>query len=131
MSARCSWPKAAAVRRPSSRSMVRNAHSALSLDDSPRSFIIALWMRWMRMRAQRAPSPWPASTTCRSTAIIRSSLSSTALNETSFIRLAMSRAVRGVSVRATGLIWTSTVSRASLSRISGVSVGLPLKPPSQ
>ena len=60
--------------------------------------------------AQRAPSPLPASTTWRSTAIIRSSLSSTALNETSFIRLAISRAVRGGSGRSAGLIWTRKVS---------------------
>ena len=88
-------------------------------------------MRCIRIPAQRAPSPLPASTTWRSTAIIRSSFSSTALNETSFIRLAISRAVRGGSGRSTGLICTRKVSCDSHSRTSGVSVGLPLKPPSQ
>ena len=40
-------------------------------------------------------------------------------------RLAISRAVFGVSRRSTGLIWTSKVSWLSHSRTSGVIVGLP------
>ena len=53
---------------------------------------MSLAMRWMRMPAQCAPSPLPGSATCRSSAIMRSSFSSTALKETSFRRLRMSRA---------------------------------------
>jgi len=47
------------------------------------------------------------------------------------IRLAMARAVCGGRGRSTGLIWTRKVSVDRHSRISGVSVGLPLNPPSQ
>ena len=83
------------------------------------------------MPAQRAPSPDPASATWRSNAIIRSSFISVALKDTSFRRLRISAAVRGVLRRTTGLIWTSIVSCALLSRTSGVMVGLPAKPPSQ
>ena len=49
------------------------AHSALSFEDSPSRSMMSPWMRWMRIPAQRAPSPPPASTTWRSTAIMRSS----------------------------------------------------------
>jgi len=52
-------------------------------------------------------------------------LSSTALNETSFSRFRMSRAVRGVPERSIGLICTRMVSCEVHSRISGVMVGLP------
>jgi hypothetical protein len=65
--------------------------------------MVALEMRWMRILAQRAPSLLPGSETCRSTAIMRSSLSKVALKETSLTRLMMSRAERGVPGRSTGL----------------------------
>ena len=56
---------------------------------------------------------------------MRNSFKSTALKETSFSRLRMSRAVRGVPGRSTGLIWTRIVSLDAHSRTKGVMVGLP------
>ena len=79
----------------------------------------------MRMPAHCAPSLFPASATCRSKAIMRSSFSSTELNETSFRRLRISRAERGGVGRSIGLICTRMVSREVHSRTSGVMVGLP------
>ena len=82
-------------------------------------------MRWMRILAHSAPSPVPGSATCRSSAIMRSSFSSGALNATSFRRLWISRAVFGVPGRSIGLICTRIVSCDAHSRTSGVMVGLP------
>ena len=58
---------------------------------------------WMRMPAQAAPSVLPGSATWRSSAIIFSSLSVTALNATSLTRSRISRAVRGVPGRSIGI----------------------------
>ena len=57
---------------------------------------------------------------------MRSSFISGALNETSFRRLLISFAVRGVPGRSIGLICTRMVSVDLHSRTSGVIVGLPL-----
>jgi hypothetical protein len=57
--------------------------------------MISLATRWMRPPAHNAPSQSRLSTTCRSSAIIRSSFSRTALKETSLTRLRMSRVVFG------------------------------------
>ena len=62
---------------------------------------------------------------------MRNSLISGELNEISFRRFWISIAVRGVPGRSIGLIETRIVSSESHSRISGVIVGLPVKPPSQ
>ena len=99
--------------------------------------IIGLAMRWMRIPAHRAISRSAGFAACRSTAacrriaIMRSSFSSVALKDTSLTRLMISRALRGVPGRSTGLTCTSTVSLDEHSRTSGVMVGLPAKPPSQ
>jgi hypothetical protein len=82
--------------------MQKNSHSALSFEEGPRSVIMALAMRWMRIPAQRAPSQSPVSATCRRTAINRSSFSNGELNEISFKRSIISRAERGVPGRSTG-----------------------------
>ena len=46
-----------ALIRPSSFSMARNSHSALSFDDAPNSASLSVMMRWFAFSAQRAPSP--------------------------------------------------------------------------
>ena len=130
-SAPCDDRKAWAELRPRSRKRQRNGHSAFSFDDAPKSASSSVVMRCTRMPAHRAPSALPASATCRSSAIMRSSLSSAVLNETSFTRLRMSRAERGSSRRSTGLIWMRIVSLDVHSRTNGVMVGLPAYPPSQ
>ncbi len=56
---------------------------------------------------------------------MRSSFANGELNEISLRRLRISVAVRGISARSVGLICTRMVSCASLSRTSGVMVGLP------
>ncbi len=61
--------------------------------NTPSVPMISLRTRCTRICAQRAPSLSPESATWRSSAIMRSSFSSTALNETSFSRLRMSRAL--------------------------------------
>src|SRR5215471_16537330 len=61
----------------------------------------------------------------RNKAIMRNSLSSTALNATSLRRLRMSLAARGVPLRSMGLIGTMIVSCDAHSRTKGVMVGLP------
>jgi hypothetical protein len=68
---------------------------------------------------------FPGSAICRSSAIMRSSFSSTALKETSFSRFRIRRALRGVPGRSTGLMGTMIVSWERHSRTSGVMVGLP------
>ena len=64
-------------------------------------------------------------------AMLRSSFIRLALNEISFRRLRISRARARRAGALDGLICTSIVSCDAHSRISGVSVGLPEKPPSQ
>src|SRR6476620_8800383 len=100
----CVSKKTCADLRPSSCSREKNSHSALSLEEAPSSVNISLATRWMRMPAHCAPSLLPGLATCRSTAIMRSSFSSTALKDTSFKRLRISDAERGDPSRSTGLI---------------------------
>ena len=87
--------------------------------------MISLRTRWMRILAHIAPSQLPGSATWRSNAIMRNSFSSTALNDTSFRRLRMSRAELGVPGLSTGLIGIRIVSCDRHSRTSGVMVGFP------
>ena len=77
------------------------------------------------MRDQCATSLSSAEATWRSSAIMRSSFSSTALNDTSFRRFRMSRADCGTPGRSTGLMPTRIVSSDTHSCTSGVMVGLP------
>ena len=116
---------ASALLRPSSFSSETNSHSALSFDDAPKSASLSVMIRCVRIPAQRAPSPCPGSATWRSSAIMRNSFISGELKEISLSRLRISFAVRGGSGRSRGLICTRMVSCASLSRTSGVMVGLP------
>ena len=86
---------------------------------------MSLLIMWTRMRDQCPASPSAAAATCRNSAIMRSSFSSTALNETSFSRLRISRAERGILGCSTGLMATRIVSSETHSCTSGVIVGLP------
>src|SRR6476619_4905556 len=117
--------KASAEKRPWSRSMLRKSHSALTFEEEPSSVKASLATRWIRIPAHSAPSQSPGFAICRSRAIIRNSFSRTLLKETSLRRFRMSRAVRGLSGRSTGLIWTRIVSLEVHSRTRGVIVGLP------
>jgi hypothetical protein len=103
----------------------------LSFDVEPSWTIISLRIMCMRMRAQWATSVSSGEATLRSSATMRSSFSSTALNDTSFSLFRMSRAERGMPGRSTGLMATRIVSSDTHSWTSGVMVGLPENPPSQ
>ena len=92
---------------------------------------MSVMIRCVRIFDHLAPSPVPGSATWRISAIMRSSFIKVALNDTSFNRFKISLAVRGVPGRSRGLICTRIECSASLSRTSGVIVGLPAKPPSQ
>ena len=61
-------------------------------------------IRCVRIPAQRAPSLDPGSAAWRRRAIMRSSFISAALKDTSFRRLRISLADRGVTGRSRGLI---------------------------
>ncbi len=81
-----------------------------------------------RGRASRPkvrPRFCPGSATWRSSAIILSSLSVTALKAISLILSRISRAERGVPGRSIGLMGTRIVSRELHSSTSGMMLGLP------